>query len=323
MGLPSQIAMALLREHRHKPISGQYLTIGRQTVYLTAEQAIAMVERELGFRPKANPHDLEVDAATRGSASGPFITDRAFLGLFSDASYRALDVTDYEGADIVADLSGELPANISGQFDFIVDGSCLDNIFDPAGAIRNLTRLLSPRGRMFLLNYSSRVYHAYVAFSLSWFHDFFALNEFEDAQIYLAQWDDDMFSARWDMYHYQPLLMRNGVPRYFGQDQYFYALRHGLVLAVAERGALTTWNRTPVQYQYRASTPWTRDGANSECGWLAGAAGEADPYFKSALRFSRSGRPVIVTEEETVMLPDKYYHYAEQIGYRGSIWPAA
>lgn len=67
MGIPSQIARLLLREHRYKPIAGSFLAIGRQTVALTPAQALALVETELGIRPPVCAADLETDTSTRAS----------------------------------------------------------------------------------------------------------------------------------------------------------------------------------------------------------------------------------------------------------------
>jgi len=218
MGIPSQFARAILREHRYRPITGALLSISRQTVYLNPEQACDLVREELGTPPRVQSQGLELDVWTRGAQAKRFISDRAFYSLFSDADYNCVDVTPYEGATLIANLCNPLPAEIEGQFDFIVNGSSLDNIFDPAMALRNLSRLLKPGGRIIHLERASRAHNVYVAFALSWFHDYYAINNFEDCQAYLVQWDTNTVESRWDVYRYSPVLEREGRIEYFGED---------------------------------------------------------------------------------------------------------
>src|SRR5580658_8091288 len=104
MGIPSQVARLILREHLFRPITGKLLSIGRQTVHLTPRQAKTLVEAELGIRLDVDPLDLEIDTSTRGARDRGLISDRAFFSLFSDATYHCLDQSDYENADIVFDL---------------------------------------------------------------------------------------------------------------------------------------------------------------------------------------------------------------------------
>jgi hypothetical protein len=60
-------------------------------------------------------------------------------------TFHALDVTDYEGADIVLDLGEPIPEKYCGNYDFIYNGSCLDNMFNPGVALMNLSK---PQGRI-------------------------------------------------------------------------------------------------------------------------------------------------------------------------------
>jgi 2-polyprenyl-3-methyl-5-hydroxy-6-metoxy-1,4-benzoquinol methylase len=42
-----------------------------------------------------------------------------------------------------------MPAGLQGQFDFIYNGSVLDNAFDSAAYVRNVSRMLKPEGVAF------------------------------------------------------------------------------------------------------------------------------------------------------------------------------
>jgi SAM-dependent methyltransferase len=321
MGLPSQLAVVVLREHRHRPIAGTLLSIGRQTVYLTPEEAVALVRCELGIEPRAHPSSLEIDSQTRGASGQAFITDRAFYSLFSDAQLHCLDVSDYEGADIVVDLCGSVPAHLEGQFDFILDGSCLDNIFDPAAAIRNLARLSRPGGRILHVDRASRRHNVYVAFALSWFHDYYAVNAFADCQVYLAQWDGNPLEARWDFYRYEPVREQDGRITYFGQDRWYYPWREAHAVVIAEKGADSTWARSPVQFEYRPSTKIVEINGRREIAHQTFPADAEDVYVAAGVRFHRSSRASLLRPEEKIVLPPELLHYSPETVYQGSLLP--
>src|SRR5580693_4562283 len=318
--MPNQVARLLLREHRFRPITGKLLSIGRQSVNLTPRQAISVVETELGTRLDVDPLSLEIDTSTRGARDRGFISDRAFYSLFTDAEYHCLDQSDYENADIVFNLcSAEAPAELENSFDFIVDGGTLDNVFDPAAGLRNLARIAGPRGRIHHHDRASRIHNVYVAFALSWFHDYYSVNEFEDCQVYLAQWDADQITSRWDVYHYCPLQEHNGEFRFFGQDTWYYPWRHAHAIVIAEKGSQSTSNKNPIQFEYRPDIVNTLVDEKFET--LPQSLQEMDknPYLRAAMRFSRSRRPPIVKPHEKGRLAPELVNYAPEIVYCGSI----
>jgi hypothetical protein len=45
-----------------------------------------------------------------------------------------------------------VPPQLRGTCDFLVDGSTLDNVFDPISTLRNAVKLLKPDGRLYLSN---------------------------------------------------------------------------------------------------------------------------------------------------------------------------
>jgi SAM-dependent methyltransferase len=319
MGLPSQLATILLREHRYRPIEGTFLSIGRQTAYFSPAEAVALVRCELGSPPLVAEDALEIDASTRGCAGQSFISDRAFYSLFSRAEYRCLDINAYEGADIVADLCAPIDRGLDGRFDFIFDGSCLDNMFDPATAIRNLAQMLKPGGRIVHVDRASRRHNVYVAFALSWFHDFYAINDFADCQVYLAQWDGEQSLARWDFYHYEPARMRGGRLSYFGQDCWYHPWREAHAVVIAEKGERSTSDRSPVQFEYRPQLKLADVDGRREIAPQDALEEAHDPYVASALRFRASRRPLLLRPEEKVAIPKEILHYSPETVYCGSI----
>ena len=89
---------------------------------------------------------IEVDRTTihRLPGHGEIVTDRSIFHALGIDGVKALDASAYEGAEIVHDLNRPLPDNLKAMADFIVDGSTLDNVFDPAMTLRNYAQLLRP-----------------------------------------------------------------------------------------------------------------------------------------------------------------------------------
>ena len=65
---------------------------------------------------------------------------------------ESLDVSSYEGATHVADLQGEIPEDLIGQFDIILDFGTVEHIFDIAKVYDNIYELLAPNGLYVGLN---------------------------------------------------------------------------------------------------------------------------------------------------------------------------
>jgi hypothetical protein len=137
MAITYQMAQMILSEHRFKKITGDVLLLGRQTVFMSPDQAKKLLkEMGISIRKEAK---IEYDTETIGHQNN-FISDKSFFSLFSDAKVTSSDVSSYEGAELVFDLSGDLPGDLSRKFDFIYNGSVLDNVFDPASSIKNIKR---------------------------------------------------------------------------------------------------------------------------------------------------------------------------------------
>jgi SAM-dependent methyltransferase len=194
------IARLLLEEHKRRPIAGDVLTIGRQSVDFTYREAADMVA-ELNVTVR-DIFPSEIDTETVGYKDRGHPTDAAFFSIFTDAKLSSLDVSPYEGAAIIHDMNKELPPEYYSCADFVFDGSCLDNIFDPACALRSMSKLLRPGGRMFLFNHSTLIQSAYLAFSPEWFWDFFEYNGYSDIQVFTGSFK--VVGKEWEVNPWMP-----------------------------------------------------------------------------------------------------------------------
>lgn len=240
MSITRHLAEMMLVEHRHRPIVGQILLLGRQTVWMTVDEAEALVER-MGL--KIRPQAFREVSTIPNQFGRDLISDASFFSLFTDADVKACDVSDRENADFIFDLAHGVPADLLGRFDFVYNGSVLDNVFDPATCIRNVARMLKPSGVTFGYEGIAHSGAAYLKFSPEWFFDFFAINGFADCQVFTATYNDihrdafDVFgwSAFTDDGLAQPLKITSDA----------------LVVAWAENSPSATWDRSPIQGVYR------------------------------------------------------------------------
>jgi hypothetical protein len=186
-------------------------------------------------------------------------------------SIRAIDHSDFEGADIVFDLSRTVPDRYVASADFIFDGSVMDNVFSPSEAIQNVAKILRTGGRYFGINQCSTLSYAYVTFNPCWFFDFFVANGFDDVKVYVYDYFDFKEDANWldsQIYYLDPALHDRNVTGYKGSP--------GLIglLVIAEKGENSTWDRRTSQGVYRLENEW-------------------EVFNENLAKIQRSPRPVI------------------------------
>lgn len=233
MSILRPIAKLVIDEHKRKPITGDALTIGKQSVDFPYSEAVEMLaDSKVAIRPVFR---FEIDEETVGYKGRGHPTDTAFFSMFSGANLSSLDVSPYEGAAIIHDMNKELPPEYYGRADFVFDGSCLDNIFDPACALRSMSHLLRPGGRMFLFNHSTLIQSAYLAFSPEWFWDFFQFNGYRDIQVFTGSFKS--VGKQWDVQQWTP------GTRYPGCDF--------ITVAIAEKAEHQAELVAPIQAHYR------------------------------------------------------------------------
>jgi hypothetical protein len=245
MAIFPQTAAMILKEHKHRPIAGDVLLIGRQTVLLTIDTARALMARE-GVKVRDN-FLAEVDQSTVGAERAQYITDRAFFSMFSDVRVIALDVSDYEDAEIVHDLNAPLPAQYENVADFIFNGSCLDNLFDPATAMKSLSKMLRENGRIIHIEHGTPIHGAYLCYSPEWFFSFYAVNGYLDCQTFVCTFGGTM-ANHWRVYKWHPYCVQEGrlIPSHPS-----LAMGDFVNLVIAEKGPTSTDMKTPIQGHYR------------------------------------------------------------------------
>ena len=103
MGLGNSLVEAIVRERKYRPIRGDVVVIGRQTVYFTPKDILAMLTQHGISVEGISPSSIELDRSTQdrleGYANANLITDAALFRLLGVPKTLALDQSDYEGAE--------------------------------------------------------------------------------------------------------------------------------------------------------------------------------------------------------------------------------
>lgn len=254
MGLGFHAVDAIGREHAFRPIKGDILFIGRQATYFTPADLAAQL-RAHGHA--VDPSAIEIDRTTvnRFPGHGEIVTDRSVFRALGIDSIKALDVSDYEGAEIVHDLNRPLPDRLESIADFIVDGSTLDNVFDPAMTLRNYARLLRPGGRLIAVNALSLLEEAYTLCSPDWFLDFFLENGFVDCKVYVCTGFAGSYNSYWFDTDFLARTRATRLSLFPAKWLRYYTV------VFAEKGAASISELAPEQAPYRSAANWERYAA--------------------------------------------------------------
>jgi SAM-dependent methyltransferase len=209
-------------------------------------QALSLVG-DYGFDASADPESLQLDRETT-AARADNIRDSEFFALLGATSMHSLDKSAYEGADIIHDLNKPIPAQFESSVDFILDGSTLDNVWDPATALRNMARLLRPGGRIVSVNQGNDHNNPYTVMSPTWVLDYFVVNRFADCRVSVT-----VMRPNGNFNAYSLDLDR--LDRRHPAGNFACRYQTGLQF-VAEKAADSTYDVSPSQEVYRSDAEW-------------------------------------------------------------------
>jgi hypothetical protein len=225
------------------------------------KETIEDIARRFGKDP---PKIDALPNSTKHSSDLFSIDDRELFRWLSPNidSIDVLDVSPYEGANVIHDLNTPIPQNLAGKYDFIYDSSVLDNIFNPASGIINIYRMMSTNGRYVGLNVSSFYPGAFVSLPPEWFYGFFASNRCDDVKVYLTVQREegvDRFEYLSDLYRYKPTYTPSVGFNHFRAVVQSSAVCHTIVIAEKAGGSTSLGPNNqdvslPVNLQYIRSS---------------------------------------------------------------------
>lgn len=139
MAIPDTLAARLIETVCGNSLSGQFLMLGRQRWIGSRRGAsAALLQRTIErYLPDLTESDLTEEDS---------IYADAFFRKLGFDNVSSMDISSFEDASIVQDLSGELTDELLGRFDVIYDGGTVEHIFNAPKAFANIDKMLKPGG---------------------------------------------------------------------------------------------------------------------------------------------------------------------------------
>ncbi len=225
----------------------------------TPEATLRMF-KQLKIEPAvADLTTIGIDDTTLAAKSDPSsrtIRDIDFFRMLGIDETMAIDVSDFEGAEIILDLNQPIAPEFDQTCDLLVDGSLLDNIFDPVTGLKNIARLLRDGGRCLLLNAGNIHTRGlpYTLLSPFWFFDYFAWNNFDYCQVYVTLYDATSGASEVYAISYEHVARHVGP----GYIKWIPVPQRMSVAVYAEKGPNSTWDQIPTQSPYRNEADWKK-----------------------------------------------------------------
>lgn len=139
MAIPDTLAARLIETVREHELTGDFLMLGRQR-WIGARKGnsarflATMIERHLPGKTEADLVDPETGYSER------------FFEALGFASVESMDLSDFEGATIIHDLSQPVSSDLHQRFDVIYDGGTCEHVFNLPQAYANIDAMLRPGG---------------------------------------------------------------------------------------------------------------------------------------------------------------------------------
>lgn len=144
------------------------LMIGRQNINTTWEIFVPIMET-FGWK-----YDKTLFNQINGS--NPIDTYK-FFKMFGVKEVHAIDYNEFDGADILLDLNADLPEELKGKYDMVLNGGTLEHVFDVAKAMKNISDIVKVGGIVVhILPAAGYVEHGFYSFSPTFFTDFYKKN---------------------------------------------------------------------------------------------------------------------------------------------------
>ncbi|MEZ4753771.1 MAG: hypothetical protein R3A13_05600 [Bdellovibrionota bacterium] len=157
----SLLAETVLENRKYR----KAITIGRQSLVLTEDE-------KNYISTKLNKNHLQITSE---------YADEYIKSLLGLEDLKSMDISDYEGAEIIHDLNHELPEELNEKFDLLIDGGSLEHIFNIPEAIKSYMKLIKEGGDLFIVTVGNNHFgHGFYQLSPDFFYRVFSIeNGFE------------------------------------------------------------------------------------------------------------------------------------------------
>jgi SAM-dependent methyltransferase len=206
----------------------------------------------------------------------------------------------------VLDLQDPVPKFYHERADFIFDGGSLDSIFDPAAALRSISKILKSGGRFLSMNTGGPNPAAYLKFFADWFMDFCTINNYEDCRVYIASYPNSLGlplneQRKGGVHTYSPfetiVWSFNPYVEVNGQAGYDFSMIEAQsrihVYCIGQKGESSSSHRNPIQKHYRVQPDNRKTSTDSARRFLSSKR----PVFSKGAAFTSDSVPRIDSSE--------------------------
>ena len=163
-----------LRHSRKQGTFGDTVTIGRQALHVIAPRVKKLIAVAASYKQQA-------------------YIDALLTEYFGSTKVDSIDNSDYEKATVIHDMNLPLPGALRGRYDTVIDGGCLEHIYDAPQALENCSLLCKPGAQIVHIlptnNYSG---HGFWQFSPELFFSLYSSqNGYADTEIFVADLSDE------------------------------------------------------------------------------------------------------------------------------------
>lgn len=242
MGFVRGNIVPLLKETKQRPFYGTVLCLGYPDVYISAGQ----LQSWCHYNQVVLDPSIELSTSKR-----PWFKERGYLSeesFFKSLGFQqmaTMDYSEFEGAAIAFDLnSADVPDELKGKYDFIMDHGTLEHVFHLPNALNNIFKMLRVGGRVLISAPTSNfVDHGFYMFSPTLFFDYFTANHFDIHSIQVTQSSPQQQTDPCFFADYEPGSF-NSVS-YGGLNDSIYG-----VVCIAEKTEQSTGDLIPQQGMY-------------------------------------------------------------------------
>ena len=238
MGIHINLAVVMHDWLRRHAVVGPALTLGVQDVSFRADE----LNRALNRSPKPC------------STSSKPITARELFEDFGLTPLTALDISDYEGAEIIFDLNKpDPPPDTRQRFGLIVNGGTLEHVFHVPNALANLNCMLKPGGAILhILPSNNWVDHGFYQFSPTLMFDYYAVLQFDVLELAMMIFNPRRNEGHlWEIRAIPSGILGSGGSSGLDDRTYLHAV-------LVRRGAADCERAVPIQSLYARIPPRPR-----------------------------------------------------------------
>jgi hypothetical protein len=165
MGIQTSSAEFLIYAKREGLELGHTLTLGRQNLFVSSIRLRKILKKYGLWRT-----DLNYSEFDKLMYKKPYYLD-PFLHYLGATKVSSIDISSYEGADILHDLNLPINTSLHNKYDTVIDGGLLEHVFNFPVAIKNCMEMVKVGGHICILTTANNYFgHGFYQFSPELFY---------------------------------------------------------------------------------------------------------------------------------------------------------